>query len=272
MKICSITSIWNSAIWLEYQLQDMYKFSDSIVIMEGNWTGDYEGWAGDTSPDGSADIVRNFPDPENKIHFYQIGGGHHVFPARQYLCSKIEPCDWVWVRDVDEFYSNDSTEYILSSLPMWEAAGITVIIPNAWEFYYDFFHHTVMRRHKRIYKYEPGVSSYWFHEYKKGKGGLEPSDKNVRIFHYSYVPPDAMRIKGAMSMDVTVERYNYWYNNIYRKYNGHNLEELYALNSGGIHVFGGEELDYYDGKHPEILDTHPLNHKLWTGTEFVDVK
>lgn len=279
MKTVAIVSTWNNALWIESCLAWALPFFDRIIVQEANWTSDDRRWAADTSPDGTAAMIRAFPDPAGKIEFYQLGRWPHgCLAARAELCSRIPPCDWVYVLDVDEFQSDGFITFLGENLQRLQRKGYMTISQHSRSFYWDLHRHTV-EGFTRLFRWYPGFNA-WSAQYTR------PADFNVprelgplvpdaaamgpEIYHFSYVPPDGVEIKGAQSFDVSLERYQEWYKNDYRKFDGTNLEAVYAGNGGGVHVFRGMPVTEYQGAFPSILDTHPLRHATWYGDRYED--
>jgi hypothetical protein len=270
----AIVSTWNNALWIDYCLKWAYPFFDRIVIQEANWTSDDSRWAGDTSPDGTAAMIRAFPDPQRKIDFYQLGKWDRgCLAARAELCAHIPSCDWVYVMDVDEFQSQNFLLFLSRNLEKMKKEGITTISQHSRSFYWDFTRHTV-EGFTRWFRWYPGFNA-WGAGYSKPLdfnvpqvlGPTEPSpyEMGPEIFHYSYVPPPGVEIKGAQSFDVSLEKYQSWYRDVYSRFDGQNLDAVYDKNGGGVHVFGGLPVQSYKGDHPAVLETHPLRFAWWTG-------
>jgi hypothetical protein len=279
-KIVAVMSTWNNALWIEYNLRHMYDLVDHFVIQECNWTEDDPQWTGDTSPDGTADLIRSLPDPGFKFHFYQLGRWTQgCLAARAELCSHIPACDWVYVMDADEFVGQRWLSWLDQNLPQLQKRGYTTISQSVRGFYWDFSRHT-NERFTRWMRWYPNINC-WFAQYPRpadfdaarAMPATRPLDSQLgsELFHYSYVPTQGVRIKGAKSFDVSPERYDTWYQ-LFRSFDGtdRDLERIYAANQGGVHVFGGMPVDAYSGPHPEVLANHPLRHGRWNGTEYRD--
>lgn len=276
--IVAIVSVWCSAMWIEYQLKQLYDVADLVICHEQNWTTQEDGWAAETSPDGTAEIIESFPDPQKKIRFRRMGWTPHgCYAARAELAAQIPPCEWVWVADVDEFHlTGKSDGYALNqvrNIVDWKLGHFTTASQDVRSFYWDFTLHT-WERFTRFYKWYPDINP-WFAHYDKPLDNdmtdySSLDDPDCSIFHYSYVPTPGVRIKGAQSTDTTESRYVQWYKDTFSKFNGENLEEVYASNSGGVHVFGGLEVSRYSGPHPEVLSPHPLRNARWTGESYVN--
>jgi hypothetical protein len=278
MKIVAISSVWNSSLWLPHSLRWWLPFYDTCVIDSANWTSQDSQWAGNTSPDGTSEIIQNYPDPKGKIRFRELGYyPHGCLAARAELCRRIPKCDWVVVQDVDEFVRRDYLKWIVNNLEGLTKQGYTTISQPVRSFYWQFNLHTV-EGFTRWHRYYPGINPWTGRSPYPGKDfniarefGQEtpsPTEPRFEIFHYSYVPVPAVRIKGAESFDVPRQRYKDWYHNVYSTFDGVNLQEIYDKNQGGVHVFGGMELHDYTGQHPEVLETHLLRYAVYRNGKY----
>lgn len=283
MDIVAISSVWNNALWVESQLRQLLPLVSKAIIVEANWTSDDSRWAGDTSPDGTAALIRSFPDPDHKIEFYQLGRWQNgCLAARAELASRIPLCDLVWVCDFDEFHTRAFHEFLLSTGPSCLQVGYTTFSQNVRSFYFDFTRHTI-ERFTRLFKWYPGINP-WFAHYEQprdfdvarefNQDVPDPDEPGMEIFHASYVPVPGVEIKGAQSFDTSLEKYQDWYRNVLSRFDGRDLGEVYRANgdSGGVHVFGGCPLFDYMGKLPEALQDHPLARVRWDGKQYRDRK
>jgi len=266
-KVCALMQMWNSSLWTPWNLRGIYPFFDSIVVGESCWvTGD---WEGNTSPDGTADLVRKFmeeEDPESKVLFYP-SGMHGNQPTARNACLHLVPedTDWIFMIDSDEFYMPKDLAFLRKAIDHPKFKEYSTITVPAKCFYYDFYHYKV-EGFCRGWKWFPG-QKFWAIASMMDIGGksFDVANLGFQMLHYSYVAdvPERLRLKACIGEDLPRERYEKWYNNIYSKFDGTNLEELYSNNNGGIHVNGGGELEDYLGEHPPVLHDHPLRNVRW---------
>jgi hypothetical protein len=272
--ITTYTNVWNSALWLPWVLRGIYDFADCMVVGEVCWVkGD---WEADTSSDGTPDIIRQFmqdEDTEGKVRFHQGGNVVQEYPnipdsamlsplAKSKALHLVPPeTTHLVMVDSDEFYFPEDLFKLRRILENDNTTGLFTIPARC--FYFDFTY-CKMESFFRVWKWFPGqhfaVSASMINSTGITRE-LQPEE--ILMYHYSYVSPKWTRLKGCSGVDVTAEHYKRWRENIFDSFNGENLEELYAKNSGGIHVFGGGKLERYFGTHPPVLDRHPLRHKTW---------
>jgi glycosyltransferase involved in cell wall biosynthesis len=265
MKITVLMSVWNSSLWLPYSLRGIYDFADSIVVIESCWVPRDRPY--ETSPDGTADIVKYFQkneDHSNKVLFHQQGTTSSQVEGRNsgiYLVPS--DTDYVYMVDSDEFYMPEDLRLLRKTIEHPNFSRFSTIVTPAKCFYFDFTY----------YKPEPFVRGYrWFSGqrfYAIASMMSQPGETlnleslGIEMFHYSYVSTKWTKTKACIGEDLPADKYRAWWENIYSKFDGTNLEELYSKNEGGIHPFGGGKLDRYFGEHPPVLDNHPLRHRRW---------
>lgn len=115
--------VLNEEEYLEKNLHQHYNSADEIVIVEG---ADALYPPRSVTPDGlstdkTAEIVRSFPDPDNKIRFIQHGwtkrgGANAKCELRNRYLEGVTERTLLWVIDADEFYKPEEATAVLSTL------------------------------------------------------------------------------------------------------------------------------------------------------------
>jgi hypothetical protein len=265
-KVTALMSVWNSAQWLPWSLRGIYPYVDEIVVCEACWVQE-EGYAAKTSPDGTAAIVQKFraeEDRDGKVNFIRKGRCLNQPQARNFgLAAVSHDTDWVWQVDADEFYLPLQAEAVRDYLDTSGQSYPGSISLPAKCFYFDFNYYKI-EWFLRIYRYFPELRFLRIASPNcRGESIRLGSEQYDSYMHYSYVGPEWTRIKACMGEDLGSNEYKRWWNEVFSKFDGTNLEELYAQNGGGIHVMGGGPLELYQGPHPDVLDDHPLRHWKW---------
>jgi hypothetical protein len=263
MHITVLLNVWNSALWLPWTLRGCYDFADTIVVTESCWVDGY--WVGETSPDGTADIVRNFmrgEDHARKVRFHQAGR----VPSQQEGRNSGLPLvpahtDWAFLIDSDEFFMPGDLALVRAVLP--EITADHVIFP-ARSFYFDLTWYKPESFHRGWRWYSGQHFEHLGALVSRNGESVSMAGIGLEMFHYSYVSPEWTRLKGCIGDDVAPSEYERWRREVFAQFNGENLQELYARNGGGVHVYGGGALQRYEGPHPPVLDDHPLRHWRWS--------
>ncbi len=263
-KIHVMIQLWNSAMWLPYAIRGIYKFASTIGICESCWVPEPE-WVGETSKDGTADLIRKFiseEDPDNKVKFIQGGLCKNQPEARNVGLSLIpDDTDWVFILDGDEFYFEKDLELLRRAIehPKFEQYdGISV---DAKCFYFDSTYYKV-ESFSRGYRWFKGQRFWAIASMFSSKKTFNTGKLGFEMIHFSYVNPGWTKTKGAMGEDLSVDKYKKWWNEVYSKFDG-DLEKLYQINSGGVHPNGGGPVERYHGPYPECLEGAPILKYRW---------
>ena len=105
--------VLNGEPFINYNLGNLYPHAHEILIVEGA----VEKFAHAATSDGhsldnTVDIIKSFPDPENKIKLIQRDG---FWPEKDEMSNAyMEVCtgDYIWQVDIDEFYKPKDIEKV----------------------------------------------------------------------------------------------------------------------------------------------------------------
>lgn len=271
-KIVGLMNLWNARTWFPYCLRGVYDFFDEIIITESCWINE-PSWLtykeGDiySSPDGTASLVRKFikeEDVEHKVKFHQAGLVRSQPEGRNsglYLIPN--DTDWVMMCNEDEFYMPEDLRLLRKAIEHPGFNKYSNIVVSVRSFYFDFTYYK-LESIQLGYRWFPGQRFFAVACMYPGGGETFYTEKlGFFMYHASYVRKDIARIKACIGEDVSADKYRKWWEEVFSKFDGNNLEELYSKNSGGIHVFGGGPLERYYGPLPPVLDNHPLRNWKW---------
>jgi glycosyltransferase involved in cell wall biosynthesis len=269
MKITALMSVWNSSQWILYNLRNIYPYFDYILVSESCWVPGE--WEGNTSPDGTAAIVKRFQEEEDvdhKVIFHSAGRVKNQPEGRNSALHLIpKDTSWIYMIDSDEFYFEEDLDAIVRLINRPLFSNYSTITVPALCFYFDF---TYFKEEEfcRGFRWFPGQHFYAIASMiDSGGKNFNLNKLDIKMMHYSYVSKEWTKLKACIGEDVTEERYKSWWNTVYSQFDG-DLEKLYSRNGGGVHVFGGGPLKRYYGKHPLCLGNHPLRNWRWaTATE-----
>lgn len=267
MFLTTITNCWKTPTWMPWVLRGALPYADCMIVSEGSWILD----KGDdpiteqTSP--LKPIIQKFIDEEDRTGKvrYQFTGYHSCTEDARNEALKLVPPETthLMVLDGDEFYLAGDWMY------MRERLAKTMDLVEHYSimarcFYFDFRFYKE-EPFAKIWRYYPGIRFFHNASLTSRGFGISQTMPGVKMFHYSYVSPEWTKTKGCINNDCTIEQYWQWWENVYSRFDGSNLQELYEKNGGGIHVFGGGPLSVYEGDHPAELNDHPLRHWRWEG-------
>lgn len=158
ITFCSI--VLNAEAFILASLRQHYAYCDRWIIVEGAdalWPSDARTPSG-LSVDRTAQIIRNFPDPDNKIMFIQAGLVADKVALRNRYARELTD-DIVVILDIDEFLPQASIHELLSAMkeltaPCAVRIPIIHLINTPKEFitggYWDV-------PHNRAYRWTPGA-------------------------------------------------------------------------------------------------------------------
>lgn len=113
-SLVAMYCLWQDDDWIEASLASVYPYAKRVVVIFNEHP-----WAGIGAYDGTTeDLVRAFPDPENKIAIVKgrwdddRWGGQLI--QRSIGFGYCEPGDWLWLVDGDEVYWPESCEQIIA--------------------------------------------------------------------------------------------------------------------------------------------------------------
>jgi hypothetical protein len=140
----------NEELYLETSLRSVYDFADSISLVEGATRFTHGANPYGLSTDRTAEVIRDFPDPEGKITFRQLG---RVPTKRELRNASLWLLEWqpdtvVIVLDLDEVWDKKSLENIVETF----VADPTVqyIHNELYQFRGDFEHYRDMNQGKGV--------------------------------------------------------------------------------------------------------------------------
>ena len=267
-KLVKCLAVHNEEGWVEYNLSNNYDEFDIIRVVEGAVTGRPGSTSDGHSTDNTLDLIRNFPDPDNKIEL--ITADRHfksLEEQKQTFLDYANEGEWLFIVDCDEFYLEGEVNRVRKAIEKHPKA--TEIIPTFFHFYRDFFHlrapHPEWQpQHQRIIRYQPGLRYHTHPVATDGQGRCtyftpeyQPSRytiPNLHIFHYGHA-------KGEEFHKMKAE----FYKKELAKYEGRGgnaaTEFEIKLDEFVNYKEDLNEILYYDGVHPTAMVDHPQRHE-----------
>lgn len=246
MDLIAYYSIYNEADFIEYSLKSVCPFVDKTIIIEGAWKETYLTNGHKRSTDGTIDIVQKYikenPNLDISIYFHnedtQLEQRNQIW---KYLPTK-EPFTLLLV-DGDEVWEKPELEKISSLYYNQDYNHPACFTVNSLIFINDFY--TVSKvRYPRAWFIYPG-KLYKFVEPNIITVNGKPFNLynlDIKFFHYSYChSPHRFQEKKK-------ER---------TKLHGNFAWEL----RGELIQRDDADIKPFNGKHPEVMQSHPLYNK-----------
>lgn len=202
MKISSCMCVVNGRPFIKAQLDNVYDISHEIIICEGGDKFWKESHGFSRSNDGTIDIIKEYPDPKNKIRLIQRNWPNKNKMTHWY--SKLATGDIIYHIDIDEFLT--PKHIVMLCRKLYNSPRADAIANKHIAYFGDF--NTIMVHAgadfwinmPRIHKRKPGL---WIHHlpagsyYNPNNGAVLPcatikasefAEKHgIRTHHYSYV-------------------------------------------------------------------------------------
>lgn len=277
MKITFGMIILNGDQVLEESLHSVYPYAHQILIAEGP-VGYWQQQGVTTSTDGTNEILKNFPDPENKIKIVHSQYSEKDDQCNAYMEFLDSETDYIWNLDCDEVFKPEDIETVIGLL---ETERYTSVGFKSITFYGGFDKYLTGFEEGaefiRIRKVYPG--SYWkthrpptiAHKIEnpwpeKHLNFNELAERyGVRMYHYSYVFPDQVfnklkYYKEYLNKENCIDDY---FEKIYLPWVlGDNIEkERIEQKYNGVHEYNprarGECFTRdFNGEHPQIINSN----------------
>lgn len=210
IRLVKCLAAHNEEDWIAYNLANNYDEYDIIRVVEGAVEGRPKSTSGGHSTDRTLDIIKNFPDPANKIELYTLNRPFRALEEQKQLFLNVAHEDeWLFIVDCDEFYLDGEINKIRRFI--FDNPSASEFIPTFLHFYRDFWHIRDFEGewnlwHQRIFRYRKGMR-YHTHPVVTLSDGkcsyFSPDMQRYRwqmpgtyIFHYGHAKsPDFHRMK-----------------------------------------------------------------------------
>lgn len=282
MRIVFACIVFNGDFVLKQLIESIYPFAHKIIFVDGvveYWA--KEGYTG--SVDNTIDIIKNHPDPENKIVLLD----KNIAKEKTELCRLFMPhvpvdTDYLWCIDSDEIFKPIDILKVSSFLQEQQPTSVG-FQSNTFFGGFDHILTGFEREHsfKRILKYEngciyvdhrPPTLSVQGNKHISGKQLFDST--GVEMYHYSYVSPyqvyDKIKYYEAAVISKGKCIPNYFEDVFLRWINNPEERKLIEDKWMGVHEFvpsargGWCKAEPFIGEHPEIIkrDMKELKEKF----------
>lgn len=264
-KLVKCLQVHNEEDWVEYNLANNYDEYDVIRVVEGAVEGRPNSTPDGHSTDATLELVRSFPDPDNKIELYtQDRPFKSLEELKQTFLDVANDGDWLFITDADEFYLEGEVNRVRDLI--YRRPTASEFIPVFLHFYRDFSHikapHPEWQpNHQRILRYRKGLRYHTHPVATDEAGRCTYFDGNYQfkrfmvpdllIFHYGHA-------KGREFHEMKKQ----FYENELAKFklaDGTDASQKFDEKFVEFCEYS-EPLDSileYDGEHPMALEGHP---------------
>ena len=267
VKLVKCVQAHNEEGWIEYNLANCYDEFDTIRVLEGAVHGRPNSTPDGHSIDKTREIIKNFPDPANKIELYSYSRPFDSLEQmKQVFLDVSSPDELLCISDADEFYLDGQINRLRKILSL--RPSLSQVVPMFLHFWRDAKHIRNMDenytiQHQRFLRYEQGmryhdhpvatnangVCTYFSNEYQPRKVvPVEP----LYIFHYGHAKgAEAFKAKKA------------FYDKELAKFaanDGKTAAQAFDVNFREFIERKEKDSDVllYDGPHPSVMLNHPI--------------
>lgn len=275
IKLVKCLAVHNEEDWVEYNLSNNYEEFDIIRVVEGAVLGRPNSTADGRSTDRTLELIRSFPDPDNKIQLYTLNRPFKSLEEqKQIFLEAASESEWLFIVDCDEFYMDGDINRVREAIERHPTAS--EFIPTFLHFYRDFFHLKAphpewQMQHQRILRYRNGMRyhthpvatdaagkcTYFTPEYQIDRYTLP-----IYIYHYGHA-------KGREFHQMKHEFYKKELEK-FKLSDGTNAADKFDEKFVEFMEYK-EDLDtilHYDGGHPAVLDNFPYRYTCDPGSRF----
>lgn len=264
-KLVKCVAAHNEADWITFNLANNYDEYDVIRVVEGAVEGRPNSTPDGHSTDNTLELIRSFPDPQNKIELYTLDRPFKSLEEqKQMFLDVADDGEWLFIVDCDEFYLDGDVNKVRRFIHKHPSA--TEFIPTFLHFYRDFFHVRDFEGewnlwHQRIIRYQKGIR-YHTHPvatYLDGKCSYFDKDHQftrwqmpgLYMFHYGHS-------KGA---EFHRMKRDFYLSELAKFPAGAGKSAADAFNEKFVEFVEYKEdlskILLYTGSHPSVLSQHP---------------
>ncbi len=200
LKLVKCLAVHNEEDWVEFNLRNNYDEFDIIRVVEGAVKGRPKSTGDGHSTDKTLELVKNFPDPDNKIELYTLDRPFKTLEEqKQIFLEMASEGEWLFIVDCDEFYMEGDINRVRNAIKSRPSAS--ELIPTFLHFYRDFSHLKAphpewQMQHQRVIRYRKGLRyhthpvatdnrgkcTYFTPEYQPDRYTLP----GIYIYHYGH--------------------------------------------------------------------------------------
>jgi len=250
MKISALMCVYNESKFVDYAIRSCIGFVDHLVIVEGAYQQTIDLGQSPRSTDGTIEICKKYVD--NKKIFYIEANEQSDPQQRQIGLNKIKelnPDGWMLIIDGDEVYDENTLKMIkVASFNLDRSKNLAAYFKSL-TFVNDFKHYTI-QEFPRLFKITPGmefVNDNFVKWTDLGVDWFSPfviKMPYIKFHHYAF----------CKGQERFVTKKTWWEN----RFGKNNFNYSWFIDSDGKINDTDHKIVKYTGKHPEIMEEHPL--------------
>lgn len=257
MKIAFCLITCNSDSFLKAWLEHYYPVADYILIAEGatrSWMQALN-YKSASSVDKTIDILKNFPDPDQKIriHFATKPYADKCEQQNAYMALCPHDVDYIWIADTDEFYNNLDILKMKQILKIYDYDRVDV---KMFHFFKKF---NIVARGGDGWAYEtdiPRIFKYFPYALFKSHRPIKLIENpqilraDFKCYHYSYLSRKEVYEKMLYyTREFKRDYINQWFHPVWEQWTEQTAKEIESRHS--VHPScPGAYTEQFEGTHP----------------------
>jgi glycosyltransferase involved in cell wall biosynthesis len=262
LKLAALMTVYNEADFIQYAIESCIDHVDNLIIVEGAYQETMKLDKPARSDDGTSEIIHSLfsiSEPSGEFHLSRPSGASIDYVQANEKTDKDQRnvgleiakkigADWLLIIDGDEVYSPITFKNISNLCKQFDKAGVLASYFTSLTFVNDFNHYT-KQEFPRLFRITPDCE--FTNDNFMRWGDLEWQWPHVtkmpkfQYFHYSFC-------KGLRN-DLKKE----WWETRFQD-EGKNFEYDWYRDENGRWYSPNHKIYKFIGKHPKIVETHPL--------------
>lgn len=268
IKLVKCVAAHNEAGWIRENLANNYDEYDVIRVVEGAVVGRPNSTPDGHSTDETVDLIKNFPDPANKIELYQMRRPFKSLEeGKQIFLDLARDGEWLFIVDADEFYLDGDVSRIRKAIHQHPMAS--EFIPTFLHFYRDSQHIRDIApewtlNHQRIVRARQGARFHTHPVMTLADGTCTYFDPRMQMLRYM-TPILIFHYGHAKGPEFHTMKRDFYRSELSKFPAGHGKSAADAFDEKFKEYVefseNLQEIYYYDGPHPSCLENHPCLQK-----------
>lgn len=243
--ICAGIVCYNEIEWIEACVKGALEGSDLVVITDGLYIPNRGVDSGDLklasnvmhSHDGTWEFLRQMAREEDRILLFNLDEDMPLETEIVVRDMQLQLCqqDYFLIIDADEVWHKNSWANLEQALIEDKGRTDNWYLTNS--LYWHSPHYYFATKHMRLFKMDR-------ERHFTGINEIEPHSNekisNIGFYHYGYIDP--IKVLFKMQQRYTQGSYQgcgeWWFENIFMKFNGMNTQELVEKNFDTLHPWG----------------------------------
>ncbi|MBI2449326.1 hypothetical protein HYV49_03435 [Candidatus Pacearchaeota archaeon] len=260
-------TVYEEQSFIDYAIRSCLPYVDDLVIVEGSYQEVLALGATPRSHDGTIQIIENYrSNPKVDILYVNAQTDKDQRNLGLQRIKELNPDDWCIIVDSDEIYDKNTFSIIKNLCQKMEKQNQYAAYFSSLTFVNDMKHYT-MQEFPRLFKITKDCQfvndNYMIWPDKDIMQWASPwviKQPNIKYWHYAFC-------KGTEKF---LQKKNWW-NSRFKETNP-NFEYDWYVDKDGKFYSPNHKIFLYDGKHPDIMQKHPLYKQTYGGNANGDEK